>query len=159
MSDTFKTIARFEYSSEAQIIKGRLEADGIQVFLSDNLTIDTDPLVSNAIGGVKLKVLTEDAKKAEEILRSIQKYSIDNEGNFVKCPNCKSEHVQLFSTIKNLKSSKSIADSTAYVLEKFEVPATYLQRKTNPTAYQATKTKRINYALSAEGIVNEVYKK
>ena len=73
MSDTFKTIARFEYSSEAQIIKGRLEADGIQVFLSDNLTIDTDPLVSNAIGGVKLKVPTEDAKKAEEILRSIQK--------------------------------------------------------------------------------------
>ena len=46
MSETFKTIARFQYSSEAQIIKGRLEADGIQVFLSDNLTIDTDPLVS-----------------------------------------------------------------------------------------------------------------
>jgi len=104
MEDTFKTIARYEYSSEAQIIKGRLEADGIQVFLSDNLTIDTDPLVSNAIGGVKLKVLTKDAKKAQEILRSIQKYSLDDQGNFVSCPNCKSEHVQLFSTIKNLKS-------------------------------------------------------
>ncbi|WP_299520789.1 DUF2007 domain-containing protein [Winogradskyella sp.] len=49
MQDTFVTIARYQYSSEAQIVKGRLEADGIEVFLRDNITIDTDPLVSNAI--------------------------------------------------------------------------------------------------------------
>ena len=60
MSETFVTIARYQYSSEAQIVKGRLEADGIDVFLRDNITIDTDPLVSNAIGGVKLKVLSKD---------------------------------------------------------------------------------------------------
>ena len=71
MSDKFKTIARFQYSSEAQIVKGRLEAEGIQVFLSDNLTIDADPLVSNAIGGVKLKVLSRDALKAQYILQKI----------------------------------------------------------------------------------------
>lgn len=104
MKETFKTIARFKYSSEAQIIKGRLESDGIKVFLSDNLTIDTDPLISNAIGGVKLKVLSEDAPKAEQILRTIEKYSLDDEGNLVKCPKCDSEHIQLFSTIKDLKS-------------------------------------------------------
>lgn len=104
MKETFKTIAIFEYSSEAQIIKGRLESDGIKVFLSDNLTIDTDPLISNAIGGVKLKVFSEDAEKAEQILRAIQKYSLDDDGKLIKCPKCNSEHVQLFSTIKNLKS-------------------------------------------------------
>lgn len=104
MSDTFKTIARYQYSSEAQIIKGRLEADGIQVFLSDNLTIDTDPLVSNAIGGVKLKVLSKDALKAQHILDSISKYSVDDEGNTINCPNCESEKIELFSTIKDAKS-------------------------------------------------------
>lgn len=104
MSDTFKTIARFQYSSEAQIIKGRLEAEGIEVFLSDNLTIDTDPLVSNAIGGVKLKVLSRQALKAQHILNSIEKYSIDDEGHTINCPNCKSEKVELFSTIKDAKS-------------------------------------------------------
>ena len=104
MSDTFKTIARFQYSSEAQIIKGRLEADGIQVFLTDNLTIDTDPLVSNAIGGVKLKVLSHQAMEAQHILDSIKKYSIDDEGNTMNCPKCRSEHVELFSTIKDAKS-------------------------------------------------------
>ena len=104
MSDIFKTIARFQYSSEAQIIKGRLEAEGIQVFLTDNLTIDTDPLVSNAIGGVKLKVLSRQAMKAQHILATINTYSLDDEGNTISCPNCNSEHVQLFSTIKDVKS-------------------------------------------------------
>jgi len=104
MSDTFKTLARFQYSSEAQIIKGRLEADGIQAFLSDNLTIDTDPLISNAIGGVKLKVLTHQAREAQLILDAIRKYSIDDEGNTINCPNCKSVHIELFSTIKDAKS-------------------------------------------------------
>ena len=104
MSDTFKTIARFQYSAEAQIIKGRLEAEGIQVFLTDNITIDTDPLVSNAIGGVKLKVLKHQVSEAEAILKSIKKYSINDEGNAINCPNCNGEKIELFSTIKDLKS-------------------------------------------------------
>jgi DNA-directed RNA polymerase subunit RPC12/RpoP len=104
MSDTFKTIARFQYSTEAQIIKGRLEADGIQVFLFDNLTIDTDPLVSNAIGGVKLKVLSYQAEEAEHILKSINKFSLDNQGNAIKCPNCKSDKIELYSTINDIKA-------------------------------------------------------
>jgi len=104
MKDTFKTIAKFQYSSEAQIIKGKLESEGIDVFLSDNFTIDTDPLVSNAIGGVKLKVLTEDVLKANDILDSISKYSLDDEGSAIHCPNCNSYKIQLFSTIKDFKS-------------------------------------------------------
>ncbi|KJD36476.1 hypothetical protein PW52_04795 [Tamlana sedimentorum] len=104
MSETFKTLARFQYSTEAQIIKGRLEAEGINVFLFDNITIDTDPLVSNAIGGVKLKVLSSQFNEALTILNSIKKYSTDEAGNNIKCPKCNSEKVELFSTIKSLKS-------------------------------------------------------
>lgn len=103
-NETFTTVAVFQYSSEAQIVKGRLESDGIEVFLADNLTIDTDPLVSNAIGGVKLKVLSTQVTEAKEILNSIQPYAIDDEGNALNCPNCKSTHVELFSTIKDIKS-------------------------------------------------------
>lgn len=104
MQNTFTTIATFQYSSEAQITKGRLEADGIEVFLRDNITIDTDPLVSNAIGGVKLKVRTEDEKTAREILKSIKMYVIDNDGNPISCPSCSQNHIELFSTITNFKS-------------------------------------------------------
>jgi DNA-directed RNA polymerase subunit RPC12/RpoP len=104
MSDTFITIARFQYTTEAQIIRGRLEADGIKVFLKDHLTIDTDPLVSNAIGGVKLQVLAKDAMKAKHILSTINQYSIDDDGNPIECPNCSSGTVELFSTITDFKS-------------------------------------------------------
>jgi Putative prokaryotic signal transducing protein len=107
MQDTFVTIARYPYSTEAQIVKGRLEADGIEVFLRDNITIDTDPLVSQAIGGVKLKVLAKDEKAAREILDSIKSYSIDDDGKPVTCPNCNNQHVSLYSTITDLKSFMS----------------------------------------------------
>jgi len=102
--NTFVTIAKYQYSSEAQIAKGRLEADGITVFLADNVTIDTDPLVSNAIGGVKLKVYAEDEWKAREFLKSIKAYSRDDNGEPIKCPNCNEEHVELFSTVNSFKS-------------------------------------------------------
>ena len=101
---TFVTVAKYQYSSEAQIAKGRLEADGIPVFLVDNLTIDTDPLVSNAIGGVKLKVYAENEHEAIEILKSIKQYSMDGDGHPISCPNCKGQHIELFSTITNFKS-------------------------------------------------------
>lgn len=101
---TFVTIARYQYSSEAQIVKGRLEADGIRVFLKDNITIDTDPLVSNAIGGIKLKVSSEDEKAAKEILKSIKAYAVDDNGNPILCPNCGKNEVELYSSIDSLKA-------------------------------------------------------
>ncbi|WP_299128549.1 DUF2007 domain-containing protein [uncultured Winogradskyella sp.] len=104
MSETFVTIARYQYSSEAQIVKGRLEADGIEVFLKDNITIDTDPLVSNAIGGIKLKVRSEDEKEAKAILKSIKAYAVDDNGNPILCPNCGKNEVELYSTIDSLKA-------------------------------------------------------
>ncbi|WP_323026773.1 hypothetical protein [Gelidibacter japonicus] len=103
-NETFTTVASFQYITEAQIIKGRLESDGIKVFLSDHLTLDTDPLVSKAIGGIKLKVLSYQAVDAQKILNSIHKYSLDDTGNSIHCPNCKSPYIELFSTIKDLKS-------------------------------------------------------
>lgn len=104
MSRTFKTIATFQYSSEAQVIKGYLESSGIEVFIFDNLTIDTDPLLSNAIGGVKLKVLAERENEALQLLDSIKKYSMNDKGEAINCPNCNSQKIELFSTVKNLKS-------------------------------------------------------
>jgi hypothetical protein len=104
MPNQFKTIARFNYSAEAQIIKGRLEAEGITVYLADQHTIDTDPLISNAIGGVKLQVESSQVFEAKQILNSISPYSLNNNGELITCPNCKNETVELFSTINSFKS-------------------------------------------------------
>lgn len=104
MNEIFSTVAVFQYSAEAQITKGRLEAEGIKTFLADNHTVDTDPLVSNAIGGVKLKVRKEDEDKALQVITSISKYSVDDEGMKINCPKCQSEKVELFTRVKGLKS-------------------------------------------------------
>ncbi|APY08632.1 hypothetical protein BWZ20_10100 [Winogradskyella sp. J14-2] len=104
MNNTFVTIARYTYSSEAQIIKGRLEAEGIRVFLKDNITIDTDPLVSNAIGGIKLNVLAKDESKAKDILKTISSYALDDNGNALICPDCHSQSISLYSTINSFKT-------------------------------------------------------
>ena len=103
-NNKFTKIGQFQYSSEAYIYKGKLESEGIQVFVRDGHTIDTDPLVSNAIGGVKLFVFREDFERAKEILLDISLFSVDNDGKLLRCPKCGAEKIQLFTTIKDLKS-------------------------------------------------------
>lgn len=104
MHQTFKTLAIFQYSSEALILKGRLEAEGIKVFLRDNVTIDTDPLVSNAIGGVKLDILAIQEKEALEILKTIKHNTLSDSEEFVSCPICDNEDITMFSIITSAKS-------------------------------------------------------
>ena len=72
-------------------------------FLRDTLTIDTVPLVSQAIGGGKLKVLTKDEEKVGAIIKSIKAYSVDDEGNSIVCPNCKGEYIEMYATITDFK--------------------------------------------------------
>jgi hypothetical protein len=104
MKNSFSKIAVFTYSSEAQIIKSRLEAEGIEVFLFDQFTVDTDPLVSNAIGGIKLKVWAQDEERALKILENISEYPVDDEGLEIECPICYSHRVELYKKVRGLDS-------------------------------------------------------
>ena len=101
---TFKKVGEFQYSSEAFIYKAKLESEGISVFVRDNHTIDSDPFLSNAIGGVKLFVRVEHYDKALQILTEISKFSVDDEGKLIQCPRCGSEKAQLLTTVKDFKS-------------------------------------------------------
>ena len=102
--EKFTLLRRFQYSSEAIIYKGKLESQGIDVFLRDNNTIDSNPLYSNLLGGVKLYVKTEDFDKAVEILGDINLYSVDDDNHFIKCPKCGKEQVEMETSITGLKS-------------------------------------------------------
>ena len=104
MNEKLVTIATFQYSSEAQIIKGRLEAENIEVFLADEYLIDTDPLISNAIGGVKLQVWKVDKIIAERVLASISNFSLDDNGEALTCPNCGSHEIRYYTSINDFRS-------------------------------------------------------
>ncbi|MEN8928996.1 MAG: DUF2007 domain-containing protein [Flavobacteriales bacterium] len=62
------TIHTVTYPSEAHVIKLQLENEGINVFLKDELTVQTDNFISNAIGGVKIQVGSEDVDAAIQLL-------------------------------------------------------------------------------------------
>ena len=90
---TFTTLAVFEYSTEANLIKAKLESEKIRTRLLDEKTIDSDPLISQAIGGVKLQVHNDDAQKALDIYNTIRKYRKDDNGNDMHCKQCNSTHI------------------------------------------------------------------
>ena len=104
MKQSLIEIANYQFSSEAYLFKGKLESEGIEVFLQNENTINTDPLLSNALGGVKLFVNSEDVLQSRQILDSIPEYSVDDKGELLSCPNCGSQKIIMTTTIKDIKS-------------------------------------------------------
>ncbi len=100
----FHKIAKYQYTSEAYLFKGKLESEGVEVFLQNENTINTDPLLSNALGGVKLFVKSEDVMKAKQILDSIPEYSVDDKGELLTCTNCGATTITMVTSIKDVKS-------------------------------------------------------
>ncbi|MCC9138190.1 DUF2007 domain-containing protein [Pontibacter silvestris] len=72
MAERLITIATFNELTEAHIIKGRLEAEGILCFLGDEHIVGVQPFYSVAVGGVKLKVPEQDVEEARAILTHIK---------------------------------------------------------------------------------------
>ncbi|MDX5437376.1 MAG: DUF2007 domain-containing protein, partial [Pontibacter sp.] len=72
MAERLVTIATFNEPTEAHILKGRLEAEGILCFLGDEHIVGAQPFYSVAVGGVKLRVTEQDVEEAKTILSRIQ---------------------------------------------------------------------------------------
>ncbi len=53
------------------VVKGRLEADGIECFVRDEHTITAIPVYDIALGGIKLQVREQDVEAAKEILKTV----------------------------------------------------------------------------------------
>ena len=93
MNNNFKILEIFEYSTEAHVVKSKLDFEGLNTMLMDEKTIDADPLISNAIGGVKLLVHYNDFEKAVEIYNEIRTYQKDKNGNDIFCSNCNATQI------------------------------------------------------------------
>ena len=93
MNNNYTLLATFEYSTEAHVTKSKLDSEGCNTMLMDEKTIDSDPLISNAIGGVKLLVHKNDFEKAVTIYNEIRTYKKDENGNKIDCPKCSSNKI------------------------------------------------------------------
>ena len=103
---SFIELRSFDNYIEANIVLMRLQEEGINCHLKDEHIITIDPLLSPALGGMKLMVHEQQVKRAWELLE-------EGEKNYLKtipCPVCKSHSLEaVFTPVK----SKSIMASFA----------------------------------------------
>lgn len=103
------TIKTFSYDHETILYEPKFKAEGIEYFLADQKTIAIDPLVSNAIGGIKLQVKIEDEERARKLVSEIDANNHQsNLGDVIivggqkfektldECPKCESEEIYLY---------------------------------------------------------------
>jgi DNA-directed RNA polymerase subunit RPC12/RpoP len=79
---------------DANIIMGRLEEEGINCWLKDENTVTIDPILTNAVGGIKLMVPESQAERAFELLKQFR----SQQQSVLKCPRCGSANVEFVTT-------------------------------------------------------------
>ncbi|MDX1332754.1 MAG: DUF2007 domain-containing protein, partial [Robiginitalea sp.] len=89
MQSKYQVLGAFDYLADAELLKAKLESEGIHVFLKDANILQADPFIASAIGGVKVMVYRQDLERAEEIYNSVRRYAVDKNGNPVVCPKLK----------------------------------------------------------------------
>lgn len=87
------TLKTFDNYFNANIILGRLQEAGIDCYLKDEYTVTIDPILSNAIGGIKLTVNIKDAEAAAKLLEAFEAEYLKT----VKCPQCSGNNILLIS--------------------------------------------------------------
>jgi DNA-directed RNA polymerase subunit RPC12/RpoP len=85
------TIRAFDNYFLANILLTKLRHAGVECYLKDEYTVTIDPLLSNAIGGIKLIVRRTDEVEAR---RMLQLFDNDYKNN-ITCPQCGSHDVLL----------------------------------------------------------------
>jgi hypothetical protein len=100
------TIRQFRDVPHAYLAKGLLDSAGIESFLFDENIVRMDWLISNLVGGIKLRVREEDAAEALELIdagRPEQKEAeVAAEPMPDRCPNCRSTDVAYQPLMKRL---------------------------------------------------------
>jgi hypothetical protein len=97
MSSRYHILGAFDYLADAELLKAKLESEGIHVFLKDANILQADPFIASAIGGVKVMVYQQDRERAEEIYNSVRRYAVDKDGAPIICPNCKAMRSERYS--------------------------------------------------------------
>lgn len=79
---------------EAHLLLARLESEDIECWLQDENTVTINPILTNAVGGIKLLVKKEDLSRARQIFWEIE----SNRKQSIECPKCKGHNIELVST-------------------------------------------------------------
>lgn len=112
------TVQAFDNAIDLALLKSKLESEGVACYVFDEFTVTINPLLSNGVGGIKLKINESDAEKVSLILREIQVVAaIDEQGTSKTCPKCGSADLYVnFRSMKGLKGFLSMIIMFAFVI-------------------------------------------
>ena len=115
-STLIKLIA-FDNAIDANLLKLSLENEGIETYIFDENTINIDPLISYAIGGVKVMIKESDLEYVRKVVAALDnaKYILEN-NEVVTCPNCSSDNVHSYSSMKDIKSIMAIVLALIFIV-------------------------------------------
>ena len=86
----FLLLRSFDSYISASLTLARLDDQGIECYLKDEYTVTIDPMLSNAIGGIKLMVRADDFEKAAALLSGFDEDYRDS----LTCPQCGSHNIE-----------------------------------------------------------------
>ncbi len=93
-SEDLVTIASFNLAAEAHFARGLLEAEGIDAVVIDENLTTLNPLLTGAIGGVRLQVRESDAERAMQVLGQAEAgQRLEIPMAEIVCPRCGSSQV------------------------------------------------------------------
>jgi hypothetical protein len=136
------TVKSFDSYFLANIILGRLRSESIECYLKDEATVTMDPILTNAIGGIKLVVRKENAKAVTEILKRYDEEYL----NAATCPQCGAHQFSyiakpgltnfLSAVVTTLFGSYAVAPDYVYqcgkcVYENERLPETFIREEDN----------------------------
>ena len=72
MNEEIITIKTSMFPAEVIVLKFRLEEEGISCFLNDDNIVSVHPLISSAVGGVKVNIKKSDLNKALDVINQLE---------------------------------------------------------------------------------------
>lgn len=84
MSDPWVTLARISHPQQAEMIRMKLESEGIKCLLLDQNSARVTPRASSLSGGMRLQVRQTQMNQAKHVLRRL---SVEEDAT-VQCPEC-----------------------------------------------------------------------
>ena len=90
----FVILQSFNNYVDAHLLMAKLESEEIQCWLQDENTVTLYPILTNAVGGIKLFVNKNDLSRARQIFWEVE----NNRKKTIECPKCKGHNIELVST-------------------------------------------------------------
>lgn len=110
------TIQAFDNFFSANIQMTRLRAAGVECYLKDEYTVTIDPLLSNAIGGIKLLVRKSEERNVRKLLREMN----EEADSKLLCPQCGSHK---FILVPKRTTENLLAAITTWLFSAYAVSA------------------------------------